>query len=212
MKNEPLGFGLDFGLTPTVVVGQPVKGKRRIYAAFTAQHAGIKQLIENEVLPWLNRFAPWTLRQTNMIYGCYDISGQTSEQSDIERDPISIVETLLPGLWYPGPVRWEPRLHTIISAMNHHVRPGEPSLEIDPVDGAGLIKALSGRWHYATDRLGQVRRDVPKKPNHPWEDYGDACIYWLWSLTSETQPPATIKVETQFSLNPTVQVESSFSL
>lgn len=211
-KNEPLGMGLDFGLTPTITIGQPIKGYRNVYASLTIEHGGVKQLIENEVLPWLSRHASWCLRNPNMIYGCYDISGQTDEQSDSTHDPITTVERLLPGLWFPGPVSWDSRKHVLISAMHHAKAPGQVSLQLDPVDAAGLIKALAGRWHYAVDRQGAIRRDIPKKPNHPWEDYGDSFIYWLWGLASDQQPPAPLKVESEFSLDRSPQVESSFAL
>ena len=208
--NEPLGFGIDFGLTPTVVIGQPGQGQRRIYAALTLAHGGVSQLMEQEVLPWLSKYAPWCLRNPGMVYGCYDVSGETGEQADVERSAVQILETKLPGLWFPGPVKWDSRKHVLLSAMHHPGRtPGSVSLQLDPVEAKGLIQALGGRWHYPVDRQGQVRRDLPKKPNHPHEDYGDAFIYWLWSLTSESQPTGPMKVETQFSLDRPVTVETT---
>lgn len=213
ITGEPLAFGVDFGHTPTVIIGQHYRGQRRVYAALACERGGILQHLDNAVLPWLAEYAPWALHQRNMIYGCYDVAGQTAEQSDIEKDPVSILEAKLPGLWFPGPVKWESRKHTVLSAMNHHVGPGQVSLQVDPVDGATLAKALSGRWHYPMNRQGQVSRDLPKKPNHPWEDLGDAFIYWLWGLTSDTQPPGPLKVETQFSLEAQpIATEYEFSL
>lgn len=210
---EPLALGVDFGLTPTAIIGQVVRGVRRVYASLTLEHGGITQLIDNEILPWLAQHASWALRNRQMIYGCYDVSGQTAEQSDIERDPVSILESKLPGLWFPGPVNWDARKHVLLSALHHHVSPGQVSLQIDPIDAKGLMQALGGRWHYAVDRQGQIRRDLPKKPNHPWEDYGDAFIYWLWSLTSEAQPPGPLKVQTHFFLEPSpLTTEYAFNL
>jgi hypothetical protein len=53
------------------------------------------------------------------------------------------------------------------------------SLLIDPIDGEPLIRALGGRWFYPQDRFGKVSRDLPKKPNHPHEDIGDAFLALL---------------------------------
>lgn len=199
VEGEPLLLGVDFGHTPTVIIGQPYRGSRRVLAALSCEHGGIKQHLEDAVLPWLTMRAPWALRQRGMIVGCYDPAGETGEQSDIEKDPVSTLEELLPGLWFPGPVKWESRKHTLVSSLNHHRAAGEPSLQIDPVEGQPLIKALSGRWYYPTDRHGNVRRDLPKKPNHPWEDLGDSFIYWLWAFTGSAQT-ATIKVDNTWSI------------
>lgn len=201
IEGEPLCLGQDFGHTPATIIGQPWRGYRRVYAALPCERGGIRQHLENSVIPWLQTSAPWALRNSRtMIRGCYDIAGQTGEQTDIEVDPIGIIEKLLGGLWYSGPIEWESRKHCLLQGLNGHVAPGQCSLQLDPVDALPLIKALSGRWHYPMDRLGQVRRDLPKKPNHPWEDLGDAFIYWLWGMISESQPPGEVKVESDFSL------------
>jgi hypothetical protein len=71
------------------------------------------------------------------------------------------------------------------TALNRHVGPGDIALRIDPVDGKLLIQALSGRWYYPQDRLGNVSKDQPKKPNHPWEDFGDAFCYYLCAAMPE---------------------------
>ncbi len=201
IEGEPLFLGQDFGHTPATVIGQPWRGSLRIYAALPCERGGIKQHLDAAVLPWLGLNAPWTLRAARtMVCGCYDVAGQTGEESDIERNPADTLERMLGGLWWPGPVAWEARKHTLLSALNRHAGPGQVALQIDPVDGQPLIRALSGRWHYPIDRLGQVRRDLPKKPNHPWEDLGDALIYLLWAMVGERQPPSETKVETAFDL------------
>lgn len=208
IEGEPLFLGQDFGHTPTTIIGQPWRGQRRIYAALACERGGIRQHVENSVLPWLQTHAPWALRQPHLIHGCYDVAGQTGEQADIDVDAVTTLERLLPGFWFPGPVAWESRKHVLLSALNHHHGPGEVSLQLDPVDAGPLVKALSGRWYYPMDRLGQVRRELPKKPNHPWEDLGDALIYWLWGLTSEAQPPGPVSVEMAFEVGATAVVST----
>lgn len=199
VADEPLLVGVDFGHTPTVIIGQVWHGERRVLYASACEHGGIKQHFENEVLPWVATHCPWALRQQGKVVGCYDPAGETGEQSDIERDPVSTMEALWPGLWYPGPVTWDTRKHTLLGAVNHTKSAGQPSLRIDPVDARDLVKALSSRWYYPTDRHGKIRRDLPKKPNHPWEDYGDAFIYWLWGLTTTPTAPS-IAVDSTWSI------------
>lgn len=215
IQGEPLLFGLDFGHTPTVTIGQPWRGSRRILAALTIERGGVKQLCENEIIPWLELHAPWARTNKHLIVGTFDPAGNTDEQTDIEKDPIGVVEELLGGIWSPGLVDWESRKHVLISMINHHVSPGKCSLQIDPVDGMGLIRALSGRWHYPQDRLGKIRKETPKKPNHPWEDYGDSFIYWGCGLTAQpNRGPQVPKVETQFDVGRIgqPQVQSDFQL
>ena len=72
---------------------------------------------------------------------------------------------------------------------------GGPALQICPSeDTAVLRKALGGRWHYAVTRNGTVIRDLPAKPNHPFEDAGDAVAYFASGIAPsraavEKKPP-----------------------
>lgn len=202
IEGEPLFLGQDFGHTPTTVIGQPWRGELRVLAALACDRGGVRQHVETAVVPWLTRHAPWTLRAARSgLRGCYDPAGTTGEETDIERNPVEALERLVGGLWWPGPVAWEARKACLLAALHRHAEPGQVALQIDPVDGAPLVKALSGRWHYPQDRLGAVRRDLPKKPNHPWEDLGDALIYALWAMVAESAAPTgDVQVDTTFAL------------
>lgn len=182
VKNEPLFLGQDGGLTPCTVIGQTIHGKILVYAALAMERGGMRQQYEQNVVPWLREYAPWALRDRTMIQGVYDPS-LPDDESDSDRNPIHVVEELVGGLWYPGPVSWDARKAPMLSSFQRTVNL-DPALQIDPVDGKMLIQALTSRWYYATDRLGGIVRDKPKT-NHPYDDLGQAYCYFLCACLPE---------------------------
>jgi hypothetical protein len=68
--------------------------------------------------------------------------------------------------------------------FDHYRACGPRRLLLDPIDAQPLIKALSGRWHYSEDRVGNVIKDLPEK-SHPWSDLGDSFCYLLCGLMPE---------------------------
>jgi hypothetical protein len=177
LKPEPgqeIGIGFDGGHTPTAVIGQPVRNGVRVYAALTQNNSGMRQLLEDQVLPWLARFAPWVLRDPSQLLVGYDPSLDVGEQADIDNSALNAINE---ALGYPsceaGPVRWPNRKDALIQALSR-----KDGLLIDPSCDL-LIKALNGRWYYPKSHIGELRSDNPKKPNHPWEDLGDSLIYLL---------------------------------
>jgi len=79
VRGEPLFFGVDFGLTPCVTIGQDIHGQIRVYASLACERGGIRQHLEYDVIPWLTRNAPWCLRDASMVLGGYDPSGNTKD-------------------------------------------------------------------------------------------------------------------------------------
>lgn len=177
MANEPLFLGQDFGHTPTCVIGQNWRGFVRIYAALTIDRGGTKQLYEQSVIPWLNAFAPWALRDSSFIRATYDPAAPDDE-SNIESNPQTTCEQLIGGYWQPGPVSWEGRKGPMLEIFNKSVG-GAPALQINRDGCKQLIQSLSGRWYYPLNKGGGVSKDAPAKPNHPFEDYGDSFCYFL---------------------------------
>jgi hypothetical protein len=189
-RGEPLFFGQDFGHTPATIIGQEWQGKVSVYAAIPCPFGGVRQHITANVKPWLVRHAPWVFQSTELIQGGYDQSGNTEEQADTDQSPILVLEELLPGFWEGGAVSWEGRKGPMLSLFNRAVV-GEPALEIDPVDGLPLIRALRGGWYYPKDRLGNVSRDLPKK-NHPHSDIGDAYCYFIGRIAPSQSKPTAV--------------------
>jgi hypothetical protein len=177
IRGEPLFMGFDFWHTPTCVIGQEYMGTIRVLAGLYMEGSAMKQLMEEMVLPWLGKYAPWTLKDPDSycLIG-YDPTGDTADQSDIDNSALQTVKDELGGGWYEeGPVRWENRkeaLTRVLLRRNGLLISNNPYTE-------DLRRALSGRWYYAKSHQGELRSDKPKKPNHPWEDLGDALIYLL---------------------------------
>jgi len=181
VPGEPLYFGFDFGHTPTCVIAQPIKGMLRIKAALYMLNAGMRQLMEDLVRPYLARFAPWVLRNPddNAMIGHDpsqgDIGDPKGSEADIENAALLAIQESLGGGWFEmGPTIWEVRKDAVVRIFQRR----NCVIEDNPFT-ADLIRALDGRWYYAKSHTGGLRSDKPKKPNHPYEDLGDAFIYML---------------------------------
>ena len=58
-RDHQLCIGWDGGHTPSAVICQLIGGQVRVYAALNDMKAGVLQLIEDQVAPWLIQHAPW---------------------------------------------------------------------------------------------------------------------------------------------------------
>jgi hypothetical protein len=199
MSGEPLYFGFDFGHTPTCVIGQPVKGVLRIKAALYLQNAGMTQLMEDLVRPYLARFAPWVLRNPDeyALIGHDPSQGNISDpkgsEADIDNAALLAIQESLGGGWFEmGPVMWDVRKDALVQIFNR--RNGVVIEDNDFTQD--FIRALDGRWYFAKSHTGGLRSDKPKKPNHPFEDLGDAFIYLLtrYGVVSELENTTSGKV------------------
>jgi len=59
--NYLLGIGWDGGHSPSAVIGQNILDQIVTYAALNSLHAGVLELIETQLWPWLKEHAPWAL-------------------------------------------------------------------------------------------------------------------------------------------------------
>ncbi len=173
--NQPLYLGFDFGHTPTCIIGQQDRGRVNVLASLFLPNSGMRQLMDELVMPWLGRYAPWCLKNPDefLLVG-YDPSGATTADADQQYSAIEVIKEIFDGGWYePGPVKWANRRNAL--TIFHRAS----GILFDKVGCADLIKACNGRWYYAKNHQGDLRSDQPKKPNHPWEDLGDGLIYML---------------------------------
>lgn len=184
---EMLYIGLDFGHTPTAIIGyRQDNGQLRVKAGLHMV-GGMQQLCDDWVLPWLGRYAPWALKRPNeFIVVGFDPSGLSGSDADVTENAVNAFargvgfdNTTITmdgdGVFMPSPIKWDARKDVLVRMLErrHGVVIEENQYTMD------LIKALDGRWYYAKTHQGGLSSDKPKKPNHPWEDLGDAFIYLL---------------------------------
>jgi hypothetical protein len=182
VADVPLWLGHDGGHTPVTIVGAHYQGSVLIYAALASVQAGTRQHVEQLVKPWLSAQAPWALRHAStLLQHRYDPSMETGENADIDQDPVRVLRELLGGFLRPGAVSWPGRLEPITALLGRfNTFTGRPTLQIDAVDAALLIRALRGRWCFPVVN-GVVSRDLPIK-NHPWSDLGDGFAYLVGGI------------------------------
>ncbi len=184
-RHTPLWLGWDSAPNAhchATIIGQRNGGAVRIFACLVSEETGLKQHLETSVLPWMARRCGWALERggREYLYHRHDPVMDTQEGGDFDVNPVARIRTTLGGSFQPGPVDWAARSGPMLAVFNMADGRGGMALQIDPGDDTlTLRKSLAGRWHYAVTRAGTVVRDLPAKPNHPWEDAGDAFCYLL---------------------------------
>ena len=176
-RGAPLWIGIDGGESHcwASVIAQRTGGRVHVLAALCDEATGCRQHISQSLLPWLEEHAPWVRSGTERLHVRYDPACDVSDPGDRESNPLRTMKALLPGQYRPGARDWAGRRDPLLSALSQ-MKNGEAWVQVDP-GAKGLIRALRGGWHYETKLVGGVKSDRPKKPNHPHEDYGDACAY-----------------------------------
>jgi hypothetical protein len=166
-----------------VVIGARIGPQVRIYAGLVAEETGFKQFLDAYVLPWFGRRASWALTTAGgeLLLHRYDPAMEPAEGGDYEENGIRRIRRALGGSFRPGASdgQWAHRAQAMHALLNLSDGQGEMALQIDPTEDTALLRrALAHEWYFAMTRAGQVVRDLPMKPNHPWEDLGDAFCYF----------------------------------
>ena len=204
-KTQPLYLGWDSGVQShahATIIGQHVGAQVRIYAGLVTEDAGLRQHLEHTVFPWFEREAPHMLREhAGWLYHAYDQAMDVDEGGDIEQSPLRRAQRELRGAWEAGPVSWPGRINPLLALFNLGAA-GSPCLQITPGPDTELLrKALSGRWYYKQLASGQIVRDLPHKPNHPWEDLGDALCYFAGRV-APSRVPSGPRQQSQIAFSP----------
>lgn len=202
-----LAIGWDGGHSPSAVIGQFIAGQVVILASLNDLKVGVQELIEDQVIPWLVTWAPWTRQSAGLLTHIIDPSMATAGQATIRESAERTIRETLRGRIVHGPVAWSPRREAVLRVLApRHVRGRAPFL-ISPVPETELLRqAFGSRWYYPKTPDGRVDRSRPKKPNTPWADVGDAAAYLLGWL----RPGTTADVDSGRRLQPVAYARQSF--
>lgn len=186
------------------IVGQRVGMEVRVFAGLVSEGTGLTQHLEHAVIPWLAKKMPWALERKGVaLIHRGDPAMQPHDGGDARQSDQRRVQAALGGSFMPGPAHWPERsgvLHDLLNAGNGR---GGMSLQIDPTEDTRLLRrALAGEWYYAVTRGGTVIRDHPQKDNRPWDDLGDALIYFGSGVSARraSGPPRKLTTVTSYDI------------
>jgi hypothetical protein len=99
-------IGWDGGHSPSAVMGQNLSGQVQVFSALNDLHVGVLELIERQVLPWLQSVAPWVLANYgSQLIHIIDPNMATPGQATIMESAEKMIVKTLGGRIVKGPVR-----------------------------------------------------------------------------------------------------------
>ena len=169
MCNQLFRF-YDGGLNPTMIVCgiSATTGQLLILDCVTLENGGMRQLMENKVLPLLARPRyEQVVKRHRLWRDIGDASLDNREQSDSEHRASLIINELLKANFERGVQDWEPRKEALKDILTR-MPGGRPFLQINPKITEGeaqnwIRSALAGGYSYKVNAVGQVLRDGPDK-------------------------------------------------
>lgn len=177
----PMILSFDYGLNPSCIAAQvSPQGYLLVHRAWTRSNIGMKQLLQQDVQPWL------TQQPTNTWWYCGGPEAREREQSDSEETALKMIITILgPAPYKAGPVSWSSRKEALKDALTR--TPGGITwVRVNPQAAALLVRTLDGGWHYPTDSQGHVRSEGQPNKASQWDHLGDAFSHLCAVLLRKT--------------------------
>jgi len=193
VPNAPLYLGWDTAPGSHVhacVIGQRNGPQIRVFAGFASANTGLRQFIDERVLPWFTARARWALGRDNareFLIHVVDPAALTFEGGDADQSAERRIRQSLGGQIRAGAVHWAPRIGPLLAVLSPNA---EVVLKIDPTPMCELLRrALAGAWHYDVPRGGgQVERDAPAKNERLFADVGEALCYLIGEMQPTRKP------------------------
>jgi hypothetical protein len=137
----------------------------------------IRTLISSQVKPliesprWKDKCREW--RDVG------DCSMKQPDQSNKNESAARVVESAFGTIFEPGPKLWDHIKSGMTRALNESIK-GMPAIVVNQTNRL-LNDALSGSWHYKTDKAGNMTNNIPFKgdSSHIGDAFGSACSVLL---------------------------------
>jgi hypothetical protein len=168
--HRPLIIGMDFGRTPTALIGQvDMHGRILVFREVTSEDMGLHQFLDEKLRPVLME-GPFAGRR---VFVVADPAGIEKSQLS-EETPFSVLRDH-GFLAYPASTN-DPqrRIMAVEKALRSHIV-GQPGLQINRSSCQTLVHALGNKYRYRKRKDGQLE-DRPEKL-HPWSDVADSLQY-----------------------------------
>jgi len=169
--SEPMGMGVDFGLTPAVVFFQQIHGRWFVFKEIIAQEPiGFEQFLDTRVVPMVARWFP---DHTEFSVWA-DPAGTQRSQAD-EKTCFQILKKFqfTPR---PGPKDLTTRIASVTRALTRTVS-GLPGIVFDPACHM-LIAGLRGKYKYRL-RKNEAQEWDPVPLKNKWSHIADALQYGI---------------------------------
>lgn len=157
---RPLMIGFDFGLNPSVVIGQlDPMGRLLIFDAMTSDGMGLTRFIATRLKPKLTE--PKYLGMPVIVIG--DPAGQTRAQTD-ERTCFDILKAAGFKVIAAKTNATVARVAAVDAFLTRQVE-GKAGFLLDPENTLPLARALRGGYRYRLKKTGE-HEDSPEKNEH----------------------------------------------
>lgn len=159
--NSLVGFrAWDSWHSPSCVVGQITRTGRLIFIdTCRVLESDIRTLIKAQVQPLLN--SPRWKDKCSAWRDVGDCSMRQPDQSNKNESAARVVEDAFGTIFEPGPKLWEHLKNGMTRALNESIK-GLPAVVVNKSNRV-LHDALSGSWHYKTDKAGNLINNIPHK-------------------------------------------------
>lgn len=171
--NVPILLGVDFGLTPAVILTQPSGRRLRILKEFIEVDGSIDKL-GNIVWRFLElNYLPW-LHNNDMLYLYVDPAGFQRAQTDA-RTCVDILRGIGFKKIMPGPVGWEARRKSVDDYLIKTYGEG-PGIEICEDECPVLVEGFGGGYRYPENAINVEPAHIRPIKNK-WSHVHDALQY-----------------------------------